>query len=266
VNGIFALCVQDFKRLLTNALFWVLTVTLVIIILVVNFALPGEVSARGDFDGAVSLILPVSATIEVLGEVTEPIPFNKRITPVFVCFEALITGFLLGGALMLAEKEEETVRALRIAPMGAIKYLLSKTLLFAVIGTIYASLITVFCVGVFISWLIFIPLAFLGTAIMTLIGLAYTTLFRDMSSWFFSLVILLCVNMLPIISYMSPSYMPLWIKLLPSFPILFSFEKVMFGGSIDLTAVLYISAWVVIASAIAYLMMQKNFLKGAKNL
>jgi len=60
--------------------------------------------------------------------------------------------------------------------------------------------------------------------------------------------------------------MPLWIKLLPSFPILFSFEKVMFGGSIDLTAVLYISAWVVIASAIAYLMMQKNFLKGAKNL
>ena len=46
MNGIFALCVQDFKRLLTNALFWVLTVTLVIIILVVNFALPGEVSAR----------------------------------------------------------------------------------------------------------------------------------------------------------------------------------------------------------------------------
>ncbi len=39
-------------------------------------------------------------------------------------------GFILGGALMLSEKVEGTIRALRISPMGVDRYLISKTLFF----------------------------------------------------------------------------------------------------------------------------------------
>ncbi len=54
------------------------------------------------------------------------IPFNLRLTPIFICFEALMVGFILGGALMLAEKQDGTVRALRVAPFGAAKYILAR--------------------------------------------------------------------------------------------------------------------------------------------
>ncbi|MBN1775033.1 MAG: hypothetical protein JW817_01060, partial [Clostridiales bacterium] len=43
MKAILALGIQDFKRLLTNALFWVITVTLVLVILVINFAFPKSI-------------------------------------------------------------------------------------------------------------------------------------------------------------------------------------------------------------------------------
>lgn len=323
MRSIISLCIQDFKRLLTNALFWVLTATLLIIILVVNFALPGEIKpesykflyynipgfelfaeAAGSEDDlfkavqeggnigfiggedkitivhpqlsektlnsimlSISGATPVEMTVESIKGATKPIPFNKRMTPIFVCFEALITGFILGGALMLAEKEDGTVRALRIAPMGAFRYLTAKTLLFSLIGTLYSILICVFCIGLDIAWIPILLLGFFGTAIFTLIGLAYTTLFKDMSSWFFSMTLLLSINMLPIVSFTSPSFAPVWMKFIPSYPLLFTYEKALFGGGIDAAYSMgAVTLWLLCSYLVAHIMTEKIFLKGARNL
>lgn len=316
MKAVLALCVQDFKRLLNNALFWVTTATLVVVILVVNFALPGRMSGHSDYalvsygtthygassravdsekelrrlvtdEGAVGLlgthdgsvtvvhsglsdktltaimlqlsVAPsVPVEVETLREGSRTIPFNKRMTPAFICFEALMVGFILGGALMLSEKEEGTIRALRIAPVGADKYLISKTLLFAVIGTLYALFMAVFCTGLQFAWGRFILLSFFGSALFSLIGLAFTTLFRDMSSWFFSMALLLSINVLPIISYSAPSFSPVWMKLIPSYPILFAYERILFGmGGISLLAALGVALWCLGAYALSRTMVTR---------
>ncbi len=321
MKSILSTCVQDGKRLLTNALFWVLTATLAVIVLVVDLALPKEtISAdmtlltwnapasaaigtpaqseaalreavqQGDTIGlifgenGVSIVHPgysektlniimleltqsgfVPVTVETLDEQAREIPFHLRFTPVFICFEALMVGFILGGALMLAEKQDGTARALRVAPFGAEKYVLSKTVLFSLIGTVYASLICLLTVGVSVNWGLFLLLSFFGTAVFTMIGLAYTSPFRDMSSWFFSMVVLLSVNMLPVISYSSPAFTPFWMRLIPSYPILIAYRAAMFGGSIDLG---YTAPAILIWGAISYLLARvfvaKNHLKGAR--
>ena len=322
MKGILSLIIQDFKRLLTNALFWVLTVTLLIIILVVNFALPEKIdmdehdivtynltgfdlytraldSEDAVFeavksDNSIGIIgksagitivhpnlsekmlnalmlsfsgkTPQEVTVELIKKIKEPIPFNKSMVPILICFEALITGIILGGALMLAEKEDGTVNALRIAPVGAFKYLIAKTLLFSIIGTLYSALICLFCIGFHISWVPFLLLSFSGTAIFTLMGLAFTTLFKDMSSWFFSITLILVINMLPIISYSSPSFAPFWIKLISSYPILFSYSYVFFAGSIDASYTISIlAAWCFVAYIAAHIMIKKLFFKGGRN-
>lgn len=303
MNGILALGVQDFKRLLTNALFWVITATLIIVVLVVNFALPESVSGEdyriytyntdysadastavsseaelrravkenggigllGAGDGSLTVLHPglsektVRAIMVMLfsspgGEIEveslngsgRVIPFNKRMTPVFICFEALIVGFILGGALMLSEKEEGTIRALRISPMGVDRYLISKTLLFSIIGTLYALLIAFFCVGFGFSVLRFILLSFFGAAVFSLIGLAFTTFFRDMSSWFFSMALLLSINMLPVVAYSEPSFSPFWLRVIPSYSMIFAYEKVLFQtGGVSLSVVFAVGGWCV---------------------
>ncbi|MEN6595235.1 MAG: ABC transporter permease [Clostridiaceae bacterium] len=321
MKSILSSFVQDFKRLLTNALFWVLTGTLVVIVLVVDLALPKELAQQdyrlltynapaamafgepaesldalkeavrqGDTIGfafgedGVTIVHPGysqktlnAMMLELSGVQAEPvgtllleaeaetIPFNFRLTPIFICFEALMTGFILGGALMLAEKQDGTVKALRISPFGAGKYVVSKTLLFSVIGTLYASFICVLTVGFDVNWGLFLPLSFIGTAVFTMIGLAYTTPFRDMNGWFFSMVVLLSVNMLPVISYTSPSFTPFWMKLIPSYPILMAYRSAMFGGTLDWGyTVLAIAAWSVLSYALAHVFVLKKHLKGAK--
>ncbi len=317
----FSSAVQDFKRLLTNALFWVLTGTLVVIVLVVDLALPKELAqqeyrlltynapaviAEGEaaesFDAlkqavrqgdalgisfgedGVTIVHPgysqktLNAIIlELSGIQSAPvktqlleadakeIPFNLRLSPVFICFEALMTGFILGGALMLAEKQDGTVKALRISPFGAGRYVVSKTLLFSLIGTLYATLISVLTVGFQINWGLFLPLSFFGTAVFTMIGLAYTTPFHDMSGWFFSMVVLLSINMLPIISYTSPSFAPFWMKLIPSYPILMAYRSAIFGGTVELGyTVLAIGGWTLVSYALAHVFVLSKHLKGVK--
>ena len=46
MKGLWSACAQDMKRLLTNALFWVLTGTLAVIVLVVDLALPKEAAQQ----------------------------------------------------------------------------------------------------------------------------------------------------------------------------------------------------------------------------
>lgn len=299
MNGILALGIQDFKRLLTNALFWIITATLILIVLVMNFVLPktvaggdstfytchvtvpggipveseallrqlvrenGSVGLLGSDGGALTVLNPglskktvqaittllfgasgAQVGLETLNPISEAIPFNQRMTPVFICFEALVVGFILGGTLMLSEKEENTVRALRISPVGADRYLLSKTLLFSVVGTVYALLMAFFCVGFGFSILRFCLLSFFGSALFTLVGLAFTTFFRDMSSWFFTMAFLLAVNMLPVVTYMEPSFSPFWLRALPSYPLIFTYEKILLGtGAVSSDVVLGIAGW-----------------------
>jgi ABC-type Na+ efflux pump permease subunit len=230
MSGLLALGIQDFKRLLKNALFWVITATLVIIVAVVNFALPASISEEsyslysyntafpadsvavdseeelrrlvreeggvglmGNGEGLVTVLHtglsdktirailllqdePAGSEIDIESlHASRTIPFNQRMTPVFICFEALIVGFVLGGALMLSEKEERTIRALRVSPVGVDRYLLSKTLLFSIIAALYALLMAVFCVGFGFSFARFLLLSFFGAAIFSLIGLAFSS-------------------------------------------------------------------------------------------
>ncbi len=166
---------------------------------------------------------------------------------------------------MLAEKQDGTVKALRISPFGAGRYVVSKTLLFSLIGTLYATLICVLTVGFQINWGLFLPLSFFGTAVFTMIGLAYTTPFHDMSGWFFSMVVLLSINMLPIISYTSPSFAPFWMKLIPSYPILMAYRSAIFGGTVELGyTVLAIGGWTLVSYTLAHVFVQSKHLKGVK--
>ena len=320
MKSILSTCMQDSKRLLTNALFWVLTATLLIIVLVVDLALPKELSSagittltwnapadalfgtpaeseetlreavrQGDTIGFVfgeqglTIVHPgysekslnvyvlelmrgerAPVTVETLDAQVEEIPFNLLFTPVFIAFEALMVGFILGGALMLAEKQDGTVRALRVSPFSVSGYIAAKTLLFSLIGTLYASLICLLTVGVSVNWAIFLPLSFFGTAAFTMIGLAYTSPFRDMSGWFFSMVVLLSVNMLPVISYTNPAFTPFWMRLIPSYPILTAYRAAMFGGSIDWGyTIAAIFVWCGVSFLLARVFVAQKHLKGA---
>lgn len=297
MKGILALCAQDVKRLVANALFWIICVMLVVIIVFVNFVIPAEPAAQnfslityntglpsdaesreallsavkggdavgiaGNPDGTITVVHTglskksaealvytlfardrQAVKLKLLNENLEAVPWNKRLIPVFICCEAMLIGFILGGALLLSEKESRTICALRISPMGTDRYLLAKTLLFSIIGTLYSLLIAVFTAGFGFAFFPFILLSFLASALFSMIGVAFACFFKEMGSWFFALILLLAVVMLPIAGYVIPSFSPAWMKLFPSYGIIFAYEAILFDvGRSGLSGLLGVLLW-----------------------
>ncbi len=277
---------QDLKLLLRNAIFWVISVSLVLIVITVNWLVPAEadldnrnlvvygmqLSLPGvqlaespqavrelvESSEAVGLIntggeltvvhsgLSDQAVAALISQLT-PLPEgqapinvqtlrqsertaaqNLRLVPMFVSFEAVILGFLMAAILLLGEKQEGTLRAYRVAPGGTLAYVLSKSLLFALVGTAYASLMVVTTVGFAFNWGQFLLLTLLGCLLYTLLGLCLAVFFQDISGWFFLATLILALNMLPMVSFAVPSFAPAWMQLIPSYGGLFAYEEILF--------------------------------------
>lgn len=277
---------QDFKLLLRNAIFWVISASLILIIFTVHFLIPSDFSEKGTTvtvygmetyrdeikraasaeevrnevktNGTVGIIydngnitvvhdglsekavaalassfvpldtpLPEIEVESIREEIVE-IPQNKRMMPVFITFEAIVTGFFMAAILLLGEKQEMVLKAYRISPGGTAAYITNKVLLFAVVGTLYAAIMTVLTVGFNINWGGFVLLTILGCVLYTLLGLGVAVFFKDLSSWFFVAVLILSLNMLPMVSFSSPAFSTAWLKFIPSYQILFSYSEVLF--------------------------------------
>lgn len=286
MKAVAALLAQDLKLLLRNALFWVVTASLAVIVLTVRLLIPADFGmgreavavhglgfpvpgalemgsaadvekavAAGDAVGLVAdgrtvtllhgglderaaaalaaLLLPAEpATPDVAVETLRPgapaVAANLRLTPMFICFEAVVLGFLLSAVLMLNERREQVLRAFRVSPGGAARYVLAKTALFTCAGTLYAALMAAGTVGLRFDWPAFIALAAMMSALYTLLGMCLAVFFRDISGWFFTALTVLALNMLPMVSYGAPSFAPAWITAIPSYPSLFAMEEALF--------------------------------------
>lgn len=167
--------------------------------------------------------------ISQITDTVTPQPFNKRSLPVFICFEAVIQGFLLGGVLMLNEKEGKIVSALQISPIGTGHYWTAKIVLFSIIGTLYALILALFTVGVSFPVLPFIFVSMVASALFTMMGMITAVFFRSMNNWFMLASLILGVNMLTMFAYIFPSLTLSFMKFIPSYPFIFFYEHILFG-------------------------------------
>lgn len=289
MSKMLSLLTQDSKLLLRNAIFWVISVTLVLIIVTVNFLIPKdfkeeskelvvygmdelsdgmrEASSAQEVErlvketGAIGLVMSekgltvvsdslgdkaaaaLVATltsdasqfnqikVETLEKRSGVIPPNLGLMPIFICFEAVILGFLMAAILMLGEKQDHVLKAYRVSPGGTLPYILSKVCLFVGVGSVYALLMVISTLGFHFDLLNFLILTVLGCILYTILGLSVAVFFKDISGWFFVAAVLLALNMLPMISYSMPSFSPGWIKLIPSYPMLFAYKDILFSES-----------------------------------
>lgn len=310
---------QDFLLLLRNALFWVMTASLVLIVVAVNWLIPGDtdlhrqalvvygLSAVGaetaaspeqvyqavrnegavgvisDGNGQLTvvhgglseqavaalltqLIPPADALPSVEQRVLRPagarVPANLRLTPLFISFEAVVLGFLLAAVLLLGEKQEAVLSAYRVSPGGAGPYVVSKALLFGLVGTVYALLMAWSTVGFRFNLGQFLLLSALGSLLYTLLGLSLAVFFPDIASWFFVAVLLLALNMLPMVSFAAPTFSPAWMRLIPSYSSLFAYQEALFptGKSLGGTYLL-LALETVVALGFCTLLVRRRLLK-----
>lgn len=193
-----------------------------------------------------------------------PQPFNKRSLPVFICFEAVVQGFLLAGVLMLNEKSGKMVSALQISPIGAIHYWIAKILLFSIMGSLYAWLMAVFTVGIHFPIVPFIVVSFIASALFTMIGMITAVFFRSINNWFMMASFILGINMLTMFTYVFPSLKIPFIEWIPSYPFIFLYEQIVFGHFEGLSGHVTVMLWLLGLSVSSIYCINNVFLRPKK--
>ncbi len=282
MKSICSLMIVDLKMVLKNLFFWVLAGMLIVVILTVNVLLPqrtGTDSPDAVTEGfeaewagdAAAALLPtareegaIPVFISRTGNAVSPPPFHKRCLPVFICFEAVVQGFLLAGVLMLSEKSGKIVCALRVSPLRPFHYWLAKILLFSVIGSLYALFMAVFTVGLSFPVPLFIAASMTASAMFTMLGMMTAVFFRSLNNWFMLASLVLGINMLTMFVYLVPSLTLPFMRLIPSYPFLFIFEQILFGSWRLTSEAVLVVVWFSVLCAASMICVKNKFLRPQK--
>lgn len=209
---------------------------------------------------------PDNFDVQLLRPPGDPVPLNLSIVPVALVFEVVLLGYFFGAVMIFQEKQEGVNRAYRVSPATTLDYLLSKTVLFTAMSIVYAVLLLLIAFQLQADYGPVLLLVILTSTMMTLLGLAIAVFFNNISEWFFVGLAVLMLNLLPVLSYAMPTFAPRWLTLIPSYPVLFGVDELLFptgGEGFMAPLLLQLLAFNVIAFALAYLAIDRKLMKAA---
>ncbi len=200
--------------------------------------------------------------VEFLRQQAKVIPKNLTSVPVLLTFEVLIIGFLFIAVFMFQEKNEGSIRAYQISPGGVFLYIISKVMVFIVIGLLYGLSFVLLTLGTSVNLLTLSLLIVLGVALYTLIGIIVAVFFNNISDWFFVGMGVLTLNILPAISYGLPTFAPKFITIIPSYSIMSALREVLFPtGKSIVPALNMLIIGNILAFGICYLVVKRRLMK-----
>lgn len=163
-----------------------------------------------------------------LGGTREKLSDRLMVLPVFLVLNSAFTGLFIVAAYIFMDKDEGTIKALTVTPATVSDYLLSKLGMMLVMGLLTSLLVTLAIAGGAAHYghlMVFMAVANLfGTAI----GLLLTSFYDDLMKAMSSIFVVVFVLAFSTISYFVPSFSPLVIRMIPTYPMLVSIRELLY--------------------------------------
>ena len=140
--------------------------------------------------------------------------------PLVVVIMNGLMGLLMVTAYLTIDKASGLIRAMAVTPVHTRSYLLSKVLVVVTTSLLSSLAVTVPVMGLQPNYLLFIPAAALVSVFSCTLGLWLASFFEDLKSAFGVLFLIMAVMMLPAMSSIIPGFAPLWLRLMPTYPML----------------------------------------------
>lgn len=159
------------------------------------------------------------------------IPFNKSLAPVFLLFEAVMVGLLFVFAMVFTEKSQKTLAAYSITPGRIWEYLGAKVVLLVMLGFLFTLIFTPLVFGVQAKYFQLLLVVALGSVLSTSVGLIFASFYKNLSQSLVAFISLYIFFGLPILTYFIEGFSPWYLKVIPTYPILFALKNALFPGS-----------------------------------
>ncbi len=200
--------------------------------------------------GSTPALLQAAESREVLTLGAENVLNNRQsYMPLAVVIMNGLMGMLIVIAYLTLDKSAGLIRAMALTPMHTRAYLLSKVLVVLTMSLISSLVVTVPVMGAQPSYPLFILTAALVSVLSCMIGLWVASFFEDVKSAFGVIILLMVLLMLPSMSYIIPAFAPLWIKLMPTYPMLQAVKETLLPSP-DTSYVLIVCAGMAAGSAL----------------
>lgn len=164
------------------------------------------------------------------GEDTEKIPTNKWMLPVFILTEAVMMGMIFVFAMIFIDKSQGTMKSFAVTPGKLWEYLAAKAIFLIILGTIFCLILPPLIVGFSFNYLELILVAAVGSLFATSVALIVAGFYNNISESLYALMGINLIFFLPVISYVIPTFSPWYVRILPTYTILFSLRDIIFPG------------------------------------
>ncbi|MFZ5824994.1 MAG: ABC transporter permease [Bacillota bacterium] len=156
------------------------------------------------------------------------VDLNRSLVPLFLFSDAAMLGLMLIAALIFFEKEEGTLRAYLVTPGRIWEYLLAKALALALVALAFTAVLVPPILGTGPNYLYLAGLMALGAVMTALLGALIAVWFENLTQFLFPAIGIVSAISLPAGAYFVPSFSPLWLRYLPTYPMIFGLREASF--------------------------------------
>lgn len=163
-------------------------------------------------------------------EVMETLNNRENLVPIFIAYMGSLMGFFIVMAYIFYDKAEGVIRAFAVTPSSIWKYLISKVFVLLTTVVVSSSIITIPVMGGQPNYLLFYIFLIITTFAIASLGLLVASFFDSISKAFGVMYAIMISLMIPAFSYYIPSFDPLWLRFVPTYPLLQGFKEILLNG------------------------------------
>lgn len=212
------------------------------------------------FDADIIDAVKAAQTVVVIGNSTARLNSREAVVPVFIAFSGALMGFFIIMSYVFLDKSQGVIKAFAVTPASIWSYLLTKTLVILTTVIISSTIVVVPIMKLKPDYLLFYVLLVASSFAFSSLGLLIASFFDTISKAFGVLYLIMIGLMLPAFSYYIGSFDPLWIRFLPTYPLLEGFKGILRGDA-DVSYVLTYSGVFIAAGVILLALSNIRFKK-----
>lgn len=185
---------------------------------------------------------------------------RENVVPAFLTFNGSLMGLFIIAAYIFLDKQEGIIKAYAVTASSVWQYLMSKVGVILVTSILTSLIIVVPVMGLQPNYPLILLLLLTSGFFASSLGLLVTSFYKNMMQAFGAVYVLMMAMLLPNIAYFIPSWEPIWIKILPTYPLIQGFKETILENG-DITYTIMVSLGFLAVGMIIFLIANKRYKK-----
>ncbi|MFW5787982.1 MAG: ABC transporter permease [Halanaerobiales bacterium] len=185
---------------------------------------------------------------------------RENILPVILTLNGALMGLFIIAAYIFLDKQEGVIKAYAVTASSVWQYLMSKIGVLLVTSILSSLIVLIPVMGTQPNYLLLLVLLLTTGFFASSLGLLIASFYDNIMQAFGTIYIFMLVITIPNIAYFIPGWDPLWVRMLPSYPILYGFQEILLETG-DITYVLTVSLGFFVLGLFLFALSNKRYKK-----